>query len=129
MDKIKLSVYNTEYHISTKKKQVSCQIDFRLKGDPKFLSLLNEFIRLTNDPISTGYTVTAYANLNPLDKFDIETGMKVARAKAESMAYNRIKKFMLRYIDFLLNTSKEIDNFMKKAEGTINHNEKYLTKF
>ena len=126
-DDFKLSIYDIEYHVNQKKKRVGCRISYRLKGDPKFIAMLYEFIRLTMDPVE--WELTAYATTSPEDEFNVDTGMKIARAKAESMAYCRVKNLLGRFFDFNHNLTLKAVEFATKAFDTIDHNEEYISKF
>lgn len=127
MNKLKLSIYDIEYHVNHNKKRVGCKITYRLNGDPKFMRVLGEFMVVTKDPIE--WELTAYANLDPQDNFNVETGMKVARAKAESQAYNRVRGLLARYVDFNYLNTIQIGRFVTKANATVEHNDEYLSKF
>lgn len=121
--KLKLSVYNTEFYVNEKKKRVRCKMQFGIRGDIDTLLLVNMF----SD--RNCFEVMAEANTDPQDQFDVETGKKVARAKAESMAYKQLTN-MLRRI--ALKTYYSMQDFMDfdiKADGVREHNEKYLATF
>ena len=121
--KLKLSVYNTEFYVNEKKKRVRCKMQFGIRGDIDTLLLVDMF----SD--RDCFEVMAEANTDPQDQFDIETGKKVARAKAESMAYKQLNN-MLRRI--ALKTYYAMQDFMDfdiKADGVREHNDKYLAAF
>ena len=121
--KLKLSVYNTEFYVNEKKKRVRCKMQFGIRGDIDTLLLIDMF----ND--RNCFEVMAEANTDPQDHFDVETGKKVARAKAESMAYKQLNN-MLRRI--ALKTYYAMQDFMDfdiKADGVKEHNDKYLATF
>lgn len=126
-DNFKLSIYDIEYHINRKKKRIGCHISYKLKGDPKFIGMLYGFIRLTSDPME--WELTAYATTNLGDEFNVDTGMKIARAKAESMAYRRVKNLLSRFIEFDYDFTLKAVEFADKAFETIEHNEEYISKF
>lgn len=126
-DNFKLSIHDVEYHINRKKKRVGCHISYKLKGDPKFIGMLYGLIRLTWDPME--WELTAYATTDPGDEFNVDTGMKVARAKAESMAYQRVANLLNRVVEFNRGFIQKAETFTLKASNTIDHNREYLSKF
>lgn len=68
---------------------------------------------------------TAYCNLNT-DKFSGETGILIAKTKAETKAYKMAKKSFERRRKELLEELNAIDEFILKADNCINHNNKFL---
>lgn len=126
-DNFKLSIYDIEYHINRKKKRIGCHISYRLKGDPKFIGMLYGFIRLTSDPME--WELTAYTQTSLGDEFNVDSGMKIARAKAESMAYRRVKNLLGRFVEFDYDFTLKAVEFANKAYDTIDHNEEYISKF
>lgn len=126
-EKVKLSVYGTEFFINRKKNRVRCKIQFDFKGPVNLICALRHFMMLTNDPIE--FDLIAEANLDPQDTFDINKGMSVARAKAESMAYNRAWGLIDRFTRFMDDNIDLNQEFVEKARGVIEHNNKYLSTF
>lgn len=127
MEKFKLSVCNTEFYINRKKNRVRCKLDFDIKWNPKYQGLLRLFMVWNRDPFES--EVLAEANLDPQDVFDVEKGMKVARAKAESMAYRKTYKLLERFMEDVLNMANDVKDFQDKARSTIEHNNKYIEQF
>lgn len=68
---------------------------------------------------------TAYCNLNT-DKFSRETGILIAKTKAETKAYKMAKKSFERRRKELLEELNAIDEFILKADNCIDHNNKFL---
>ena len=75
------------------------------------------------------WELTAYATADPDDEFNVDTGMKIARAKAESMAYRRVKNLLSRFVVFDYDFTLKAVKFADKALDMIDHNEEYISKF
>jgi hypothetical protein len=91
---------------------------------------LSDAVLKEEESIRDGWTVAETAKLDPADTFDIETGKKVARAKAESKAY----KFMAKKIAKIIDGSYDVivcacKQFIEKAAGVKRHNDEYLSQF
>ena len=118
---IKLSVNKIVYY--TKDTTVYCRMFFNVKGHPDVLTTIDALVD------EDCYEVTAEARLAAGDTFDLETGKKIARAKAESMAYRKLWGCLSRLSDRMLNVLDCIDEFGYKAEAVVNHNDEYLATF
>ena len=121
IDPIKLSVNKIVYY--TKGTTVYCKMFFKVKGPSDVLAVIDT---LVNEDC---YEVTAEAKVAPGDTFDLEIGKKVARAKAESMAYRKLFGCLRRLASRLLDVFDAIDEFGYKADAVCNHNEDYLSTF
>ena len=126
-EKLKMSVTNTIFYVDRYKHHVKCELYFKIKGPKTTVDMLEAFRKTTNDPLS--YHVHSEAHLDPQDEFNVDTGMKIARAKAESMAYKRIMKFLGRYYAHMGEISNDIDDLYNKGFDTVGHNDEYLKKF
>lgn len=133
----KLSFGEPKYFVNEEKKIVTCVMDYRLKfpGDDwrmvnalKYIS--DCYIEDKDNMIRYEFQVDAQAKLDPQDEFDVEVGKKVARAKAESRAYQYVIKQMGQaYSKFVENLVRMEDEFFKKADSVIEHNNRYLSQF
>ena len=134
----KLSFEEPKFYVNEEKQLVTCV----LSANPQLLG--NEKINRVCEAIARQYlskadyerfcyffTVIAYAKLNQADTFDVETGKKVARAKAESKAYHYYANLIDRTIggQFADDIETVTEEFFDKAESVIEHNCKYLDKF
>ena len=126
-ENIKLAFEEPDFRINHKKERVRCILNFSLKGDQKVLQMLSAFYQITKDPLDR--TVVVDVKPSNGDAFCVDTGMKVARARAEKLAYRRVAKFLQRYEALNIEAYKLIDGFLDKAESTIEHNDKYLKQF
>lgn len=126
-EKLKMSVTKTIFYVDRYKHHVKCELYFKIKGPKTTVDMLEAFRKATNDPLS--YHVHSEAHLDPQDEFNVDTGMKVARAKAETMAYRRIMRFLNRYCAHQGEMCQDIDELYHKGYSTIEHNDDYLEKF
>lgn len=121
VEPIKLSVNKIVYY--TKDTTVYCKMFFNVKGPSDVLAVIDTLVD------EDCYEVTAEAKVAPGDAFDLEIGKKVARAKAESMAYRKLFGCLRRLASRLMDVFDAIDEFGYKADTVCNHNEEYLSKF
>lgn len=134
----KLSFEEPKFYVNEEKQLVTCV----LSANPQLLG--NDKINRVCEAIARHYlskadyekfcyffTVTANAKLNPADKFDVEAGKKVARAKAESKAYKYYANLIDRTIGGQFADDLEVvtEEFFDKARSVIMHNNEYLDKF
>jgi hypothetical protein len=126
-ENIKLAFEEPDFRINHKKERVRCILNFSLKGDQKVLQMLSAFYQITKDPLDR--TVVVDVKPSNGDAFCVDTGMKVARARAEKLAYRRVSKFLQRYEALNFEAAKLIDGFFYKANSTIEHNDEYLKQF
>lgn len=135
--KFKLSFEEPKFFINEKKGIVTCVMEYRFAGadyvlkDIADLFFGNKDLFGCDNPLKGYYTtVTASAKLDPQDKFDVEKGKKVARAKAESQAYRFISKTLSRVLEkYLTNLTISVGEFQTKALGVIEHNDRYIKQF
>ena len=139
--KFKLSFFEPNFYVNEKKKTVTCVMKYVLKLNQdapnksyefetglKYIS--DYYLNEEDNAIRYRFTVTDVAKLDPHDTFDVETGKKVARAKAESSAYRHMSKILNRvYGKFIDDLAAMTNEFTDKAESVIEHNNKYLAKF
>lgn len=123
IEPIKISVTNTTYYLNKKANVVGCRLSFNIKGPDNVIKVIDALFDYDC------YEVTAEAHLNPDDNFDFEIGKKVARAKAESMAYNRVSKLLARIAIKMTGVIESFTTFVDKADVVITHNNEYLSKF
>jgi hypothetical protein len=134
----KLSFNDPIFYINEDKQLVTCVLSVypQLLGNEKISRVCEAIAHyyLSDADYEKFYhcfTVTAYARLHPADKFDVEAGKKVARAKAESKAYRYYANLIDRTIGGQFADDLELvtEEFFDKAYSVITHNNKYLDKF
>lgn len=123
VEPIKLSISHITYWVNEKTKVVGCKMRYHIKGADDVIELCAALGDNRNN------LIVAEAHLAPGDTFDIETGKRIARAKAESMAYRNAMSYLYGVVDKALCALNQIDNFMYKAEGVLEHNDRYLATF
>ena len=131
MMNFKLSFDDPKFFVNEKKGIVTCVMHCYLKGtDWALVDMANRVIGDKDNPISHGFTVTATANTDPQDTFDVEIGKKVSRAKAESMAYSFMSKSLTRIVEkYCCELAEGTTEFIGKAIGVIEHNNRYISQF
>ncbi len=127
-NKFKLSVSNTEYFINPAKKTVTCKMKFNLDGPEQAMRLFYDYM-YQYDQSMIDNEVIATAKLKPGDEFDENVGMKIARAKAESLMYRRMGRAMYRFGRYLASSLSHAQDMLEKSVCVIDHNDKYLSKF
>lgn len=127
---IKLSITNTVYYTKpivrpdgTPANGVYCKINFVIKGPEDVLSTIDMFADVDC------YEAVGQATVNPDDTFDYLIGMKIARAKAESLAYAKVDRLFRRVSGHLANVAIHFLNFQSKSASVIEHNKKYINQF
>lgn len=123
LEPIKISFVNTWFIINEEEKTVGCKLRFNIKGSKDAIKIINDF---ADDKFRE---VTAYARLHEGDVFDIESGKKVARARAESMAYRRFERMLCRITCQLMGVIDSFADFNEKTHNVIESNNKYIGKF
>jgi hypothetical protein len=134
MDKqFKISVIETKYSTNVENKTVSCMIYYKIKTSDhrknQTINALNAFVD-GGMCVDSVYTAVATAKTLPEDVFDQHKGEQISRAKAESMAYNRVSKFFMRLNNWYAeNIASPMTEFTKKSLDVISHNDKYIETF
>lgn len=112
---IKLSTDKTEY-ITDNKTFVKCILKTKLTNNKEKVEqmYLPPFIGV--------------AKLHKEDEFNYEIGCRIALAKAERIAYKRVGKGIAEEYKSLTNLTKDLDDFIYKAESMVKHNTEYIKK-
>lgn len=128
LEPIKISVKDYVYYVNEKTNIVGCKMYFDVKGPECVIKILKDFddCHCTKNGC---YYVTAEAHLDPVDDFNAEIGMRIVRAKAESMAYKMINNMFNRIQATIASVLFAFNKFDEKTKQVIEHNEKYLNKF
>ena len=136
MDKqFKISVIETEYFTNVKKKTVTCKIYYKIKtSEERKMYVINTLKGFVDGGmyVDCDYVYTAVATAKTLhgDEFDQHKGEQISRAKAESMAYNRVSNFFVRLNKWYAeNIASPMTEFAKKSLDVISHNDKYIETF
>ena len=134
MDKqIKISVIKTEYFTNVKKKTITCKIYYKIKTSDYRQNYVIDGLNTFVDGgmyVNNVYTAVATAKTLTGDVFDQHKGEQISRAKAESMAYNRVSKFFMRLNDwYAKNIASPMVEFAEKSLDVISHNNKYIESF
>ena len=120
-NEIKLRFNEPEYIIDRENGVVVCKLTF--------VALWPSYVEYGNYVLPRVRTVKAVARVGEHDVFDYEVGRKVSLAKAEQKAYRKIQRVCFKAIDECVKAFTTFKQFGIKAEGVINHNNKYIEKF
>ena len=131
-NQIKLSVTDTKYFINPTKHSITCKMQYVVRyplGVEPIIDYCSAILGQNNmDPSTNEVVVTA--RLHPNDSWDEKVGMSVARAKAESAAYKRVRKMLQRVMNHIYDTVVSPSYaFSNKAKGVEKHNVEYISKF
>ena len=91
----------------------------------KFWCKCSDKVYLIRENVANTVNGTAYCNLNT-DEFSKETGILIAKTKAETKAYKIAKKFFENKRKKLREELDAIDEFIVKADNCIKHNDKFI---
>lgn len=123
---IKLSFMDPIYYTKPNASGAStvyCKLQFVVKGPTDVLNAINLFAD------EDCYEATGQATVDPRDAYDFETGKRIARAKAESLAYKKTSRLFARICGHLTDVVLAFMQFNDKAESVVDHNDTYLSKF
>lgn len=131
--KFKISVIRTEYFTNLEKKTVTCKLHYRIKAtDSRMLYAMSDLGSYVDNDINvwTTQTVVATARTMAGENFDLHKGKQISRAKAESMAYNTVSKYLDRIHKWYVhNILIPIAEFIEKSNGVIAHNDRFIDSF
>lgn len=102
---------------------VYCKLQFAIKGPDDVLKSIKAFAD------EDCYESIGQATVDPQDTYDFETGKRIARAKAESLAYKKVNRLFTRICGRLTDTALMFFRFSDKVEFILDHNDTYLSKF
>lgn len=125
-NRIKLSETDCEYFINEEKKTVTCKMFYRLKFDNDIVGV---FTHLFNEYPCYLQEETATTHLADGDTFDVKKGMQVARAKAETMAYKKMRQLVKNLSNKLTSVLVCTNDFVTRADDVIKHNNEYRKTF
>lgn len=129
-DRMKLSLTQLGFFSHPTEKWVGCKVHYKVNGPKRLLKDLQNFVDThKTENVKLEDDIVAYAHLDPMDNFDLETGKRVARAKVESMAYNRIWGLFDRYCDYMQENANTLDAFVETASTVMAHNRDYIDQF
>ena len=106
-------------------------IKYRVNEEKKTVTAIAKFYMLDNvfENEIPCFTTVGVAKLKDGDKFDVNIGKKIARAKAEKEAFIKYKVGSLKAIKRLEMVKKIAENTVSKMNKCIEHQKEYLSKF
>ena len=77
------------------------------------------------------FTTVGVSKLNTEkgDTFDVETGKKLARAKAEKEAFSRFKAELKKFLKWNMNFDDKLNATIEKINNYIDHQKEYIKTF
>ena len=126
--KFKLHIMHDSTVVDEKNRRVIHTIDWRLVFDNIFAGFLGETSKHYEYEVEG--RAKGVAICHPEDTFDPEIGKKMARAMAESNAYQNASRIMLKRLKAVRNVMKEFEDqaldFAFKSENITVHNREYM---
>jgi hypothetical protein len=123
LESVKISFEEPCFYVKEEENKVFCKLGFYIKGPEDVIRIIENFAD------AECCEVTAYAKLHPEDNFDLNVGMKVARARAETMAYRQFERMLCRITWRLMGVIDAFVDFNEKTQNVIESNNKYISKF
>ena len=126
VEPIKLSFTDPIYYTKPNASGTStvyCKLQFVVKGPTDVLNAIDLYAD------EDCYESIGQATVDPRDDYDFVTGKRIARAKAESLAYKKTSKLFARICGRLTDVALAFMQFYDRAEFVVDHNDAYLSKF
>ena len=114
----KLKCYNLQYKVNEERGTVTTIESF----DSPFPMWLDFPIHFTTIGV-------ARVNKEAGEVFNVETGKKLARAKAEKAAFVEFKLMALKYRKIVMQDLQKTDNTIEKMKDCIQHQNEYIKSF
>lgn len=103
-------------------------LEFRVNEVKQTVTAIEKFIVLE---FNLKFTTVGVSKLNTekSDTFDVETGKKLARAKAEKEAFSRFKAELKKLLKWNMALDDKLSATIKKMDNYINHQKEYIKTF
>ena len=103
-------------------------LEFKVNEVKKTVTAIEKFIV---PKFNFKFTTVGVSKLNTEkgDTFDIETGKKLARAKAEKEAFSRFKAEMKKFLKWNMALDDKINATIEKMDNYIAHQKEYIKTF
>lgn len=133
MEKTKISFYGIDFVVIENKGVVLCKLQYKVNV-PEVVRLLAKTMTDDKDVkklLSDNDTFECFgvAKLMDGDTFDVEVGKKIARAKAESVAYANVANVIIKVYSKFGDALNSMEDFFDKASRVLVHNEEYVGTF
>ena len=126
MEKIKISFKDEpQYIIHPHSGTVVCIMNYAIEPNTEIGWTVRGLMHMFD--IHIPIKCVGVAKLHPGDTWDEKTGMRVAKAKAETQAYLKVSRAISKAMDkIMIEVNPVVDDFIKKSIDVIEHNEKFI---
>lgn len=103
-------------------------LEFKVNEVKQTVTAIEEFIV---PKFKLRFTTVGVSKLNTEkgDTFDVETGKKLARAKAEKEAFSRFKAELKKFLKWNMALDDKLNATIKKMNNYIDHQKEYIKTF
>lgn len=106
------------YEINYENKTVKCHLTVKIiTPDSLYANKIMD---------TTLMSANGYAKCDNMDKFDVETGKRIALTRAESLAYHKAMVLIRKCTDDMLRIFEAAERFENKSKYVQKHNEHYI---
>lgn len=121
--KTRVQIFRETYYVNEDKQAVTCKLRFRIdvpqipEGRPYIESdTLDKILKSVNIKLQSSYEVIGVAYCSPEDSFDLETGKRIAKSRAENYIYRMAGRYWMALIDYY---DKLISEFYGYRNGCV----------
>lgn len=103
-------------------------LEFKVNEVEQTVTAIEKFIA---PKFKLRFTTVGVSKLNTEkgDTFDVETGKKLARAKAEKEAFSRFKAELKKFLKWNMTLDDKLNATIKKMNNYIDHQKEYIKTF
>lgn len=105
--KTRVQIFRETYYVNEDKRAVTCKLRFRI--DVPWISenrpyiepdTFDKILKSVNIKHQSSYEVIGVAYCSPEDSFDLETGKRIAKSRAENYIYRMARRYWTALIDY-----------------------------
>lgn len=103
-------------------------LEFKVNEVKQTVTAIEEFVV---PKFNLRFTTVGVSKLNTEkgDTFDVETGKKLARAKAEKEAFSRFKTELKKFLKWNMTLDDKLNATIEKMNNYIDHQKEYIKTF
>ncbi len=121
--KTRVQIFRETYYVNESKQVVTCKLRFRIdvpwisENRPYIESdTFGKILKSVNIKHQSSYEVIGVAYCSPEDSFDLETGKRIAKSRAENYIYRMAERYWMALIDYY---DKLISEFYGYRNGCV----------